>query len=159
MKIRILTEGEPHEIDLDDTVEHTWTPAGNGVYRLRLGQELHTIDSIQIEGDRVRFMFDGRPVDVAYQDEQAQLLARLGFKKSAANTAGSVKAPMPGRILSLQVEVGHEVSAGQPVAVLEAMKMENEIRSPLDGRIKAVHVREGQTVEKNTLLLEIDPVG
>ena len=76
---------------------------------------------------------------------------------AAGASAGAVRAPMPGKLLALRVKVGDRVSAGQPLAVIEAMKMENEIAAPLAGVVRAVAVTAPATVEKGALLLELDP--
>lgn len=68
---------------------------------------------------------------------------------------GRLKAPIPGLIARYLVDVGDKVSAGQAVVILEAMKMENEIRAPLAGRVEAIHVPAGETVARGTLLVEI----
>ena len=68
---------------------------------------------------------------------------------------GRLKAPIPGLITRYLVNVGETVKRGQPIVILEAMKMENEIRAPLDGRIEAIHVAAGETVAQGTLLAEI----
>jgi pyruvate carboxylase subunit B len=61
---------------------------------------------------------------------------------------------MPGLIVRIHVEVGAEVSAGQGLVVMEAMKMENELRAPAAGRVKAIVVMPGTAVEKGALLIE-----
>lgn len=68
---------------------------------------------------------------------------------------GAVVAMMPGQVTRLLVEEGERVEEGQPVCVLEAMKMENELRAERDGVIKAIHVRPGDDVEKGQALVEI----
>lgn len=68
---------------------------------------------------------------------------------------GRVKAPIPGQITRVMVAVGQEVQAGQPLIVLEAMKMENEIRAPRSGKVKALHVSPGKSVFLNEMLAEI----
>jgi 3-methylcrotonyl-CoA carboxylase alpha subunit len=74
-------------------------------------------------------------------------------------TAGDMlNAPMPGRVIRLLVAVGDSVEKGQPVAVLEAMKMEQRFEAPRDGVVIAVHVREGEQVPEGTRLLDLgDP--
>ena len=67
----------------------------------------------------------------------------------------SVKAPMPGTILSFAVSVGDEVSEGQVVAILEAMKMENELTAPASGKVKSIHVEKGSSVIENQVILQI----
>jgi biotin carboxyl carrier protein len=63
---------------------------------------------------------------------------------------------MPGKILDVLCNKDDEVKEGDPVIILEAMKMENELKSPADGIIKSVEVEVGQSVEKNELLLEVE---
>jgi len=70
--------------------------------------------------------------------------------------AGAVLAIMPGKIVRVLVEPGQEVKEGDPVCVLEAMKMENELHARQSGVIKAVHVKPGADVEKNQVLVEIE---
>ena len=70
----------------------------------------------------------------------------------AKNSDGQLQSPMPGVILRYLVEVGQEVKQGEPVAVLEAMKMENTLPAPKNGSIQSLHVEPGQTVSKGDLL-------
>ena len=67
----------------------------------------------------------------------------------------SVKAPMPGTILSFTVSVGDTVSEGQVVAIIEAMKMENELTAPASGKVKSIHVEKGSSVIENQVILQI----
>jgi biotin carboxyl carrier protein len=68
-----------------------------------------------------------------------------------------VKAPMPGLVVRVQVEPGQAVGAGVGVLVLEAMKMENELRAATAGIVRAVRVRPGEAVEKGQVMVEFDP--
>src|SRR5690606_12572134 len=68
---------------------------------------------------------------------------------------GRVKAPIPGLITRLMVEPGAAVTSGQALVILEAMKMENEIRAPFDGVVKSVSVAHGETVVRNQVLIEV----
>ena len=67
----------------------------------------------------------------------------------------SIKAPMPGTILSFNVSVGDTVSEGQVLAILEAMIMENELVSPASGKVKSIHVEKGSSVVENQIILQI----
>ena len=67
----------------------------------------------------------------------------------------SVKATMPGTILSFNVAVGDKVEEGQVVAILEAMKMENEITAPASGEVKSIHVEKGSSVVEGQVILQI----
>jgi len=70
--------------------------------------------------------------------------------------SGAVLAIMPGKIVRVLVEPGQEVQEGEPVCVLEAMKMENELQARQGGSVRAVHVKPGDDVEKGQVLVEID---
>lgn len=70
--------------------------------------------------------------------------------------AGAVLAIMPGKIIRVMVEPGQRVKEGDPVCVLEAMKMENELYAPQSGVVRAVHVTPGDDVEKDQVLVEIE---
>jgi biotin carboxyl carrier protein len=98
---------------------------------------------------------DGQRFEVAAEDERTRVLAGLiaGTVRSGEVT---IYAPMPGLVVGVLLEVGAEVKAGQPVIVLEAMKMENDLTAPLQGRIKKIAVQKGQTVDQGAALVVID---
>ncbi len=73
-----------------------------------------------------------------------------------AETEKTVVAPMPGLVVKVEVEVGQQVRAGQGVVVVEAMKMENELKAPADGVVARIEVQPGQTVEKGATLLVLE---
>ncbi len=131
----------------------------NGRYLLRIGTKLYKIDNVSYNGSDIEFSINGKWHIVSVKDEQELLLDRLGFKTGAALAEGSLKAPMPGKILDILVSEGDEVTKGQPVVILEAMKMENELKSAIDGTITSIAVEVGQSLEKNALILEIENVG
>jgi biotin carboxyl carrier protein len=70
--------------------------------------------------------------------------------------AGAIHAIMPGSIVRVLVDQGDQVAAGDVLLVLEAMKMENELKAPISGVVTSIHVQSGQTVEMNALLAEIE---
>lgn len=72
------------------------------------------------------------------------------------NAANAVKAPLPGTITSIEVEVGQEVKAGDTVVVLEAMKMQNNIEAEKDGKVTAIAVKQGQAVMEDDPLVVIE---
>ncbi len=113
--------------------------------------------------------FDGQLLRATVIDHVAHIEVRLWgqtvhFTKPDADmgsavldaTEGSVRAPMPGRVLQLMVSVGQKVSAGDRLLVLEAMKMEHRLTAPVSGIVNAVHVSDGAQVTDAMLLVEID---
>lgn len=162
-------KGEPVVVGLRET--------GEGQYEITLdGQTVHvdavksgrTIYSIIEKGRQFEAMVDeqgehgfdvlvsGRVYHLEAVDERTKLLAGSG--QSVASGKQTVAADMPGKIVKLYRSVGDAVREGDGVVIVEAMKMENEIPSPIDGIITEVAVREGQTVEAGAPLFVVEPV-
>ena len=111
-----------------------------------------------LEGDfnsrKYKVSVNGKSYDVTISDPLDQLIATMGFEIGASRNVSNIQAPMPGLILDIQVSEGDEVKEGDPLLVLEAMKMENVILSPREGTIAKIAVKKGATVDKKTLLIE-----
>ncbi len=99
---------------------------------------------------------NSRKYKVQLQDRLDLLLKKMGINNTNSSGVSQVKAPMPGLILDIVASVGSEVVKGDKLIVLEAMKMENIIKSPIDGKIKEIKVTRGESVEKNHLLIEFE---
>ncbi len=100
------------------------------------------------------FKLNGANYVVALRDKFDLLLDKLGLSGGAAGKVNSVKAPMPGLIIELRVVEGQTVRAGDPLLILEAMKMENIIKALSDSVVKSVKIEKGDSVEKNQVLIE-----
>jgi biotin carboxyl carrier protein len=88
-------------------------------------------------------------------DERTRRLQEVTAGGRADGGHVTVKAPMPGLVLRVEVEAGTRVAKGQGLVVLEAMKMENELTAPLAGVVSAIHVRSGEAVAKGTPLVDV----
>lgn len=93
---------------------------------------------------------------VHIQDDLDVLIEEMGFSLGKTIQVDEIKAPMPGLILEVAVKVGDQVSEGDNLLVLEAMKMENSITSPRDGIIESIFVNKGEAVEKGTILIKFE---
>ena len=117
----------------------------------------HSFDvDISEHDDLYQVMLKGLMYDVKVEDQRTRRLA--GMKRSMTEAVGEVliKAPMPGVIVELPVEVGQSVSKGDVVIILESMKMQNEFKSPKDGAIKSIRVKVGDKIDQNTVMLSVD---
>jgi biotin carboxyl carrier protein len=83
-------------------------------------------------------------------------LAHVGSGPGAAEGVAEIKTAMPGKVVRVLVDAGETVTSGQGVIVVEAMKMQNELRSPKDGTVKVVNVEEGETVSAGQILLTVE---
>ena len=90
-------------------------------------------------------------------DRLGRAIKAVEEQESQIEHPEAVIAPMPGTIVNVTVEVGDSVEAGQGLVIVEAMKMENEVRAQAGGRVQIIHVASGDTVEKGTVLVELVP--
>lgn len=99
---------------------------------------------------------NGSRYDLQLADAYDQMVERLGLGAIDKAIASDIMAPMPGLVLQLMVKGGDTVTAGQPVLILEAMKMENVIKAPADGTIAHISITQGAAVEKGQLLIKLE---
>jgi len=92
---------------------------------------------------------------VAIADELDVLIKEMGFSLGNAKKVNEIKAPMPGLVLEVNVEAGQTIQKGDPLLILEAMKMENVIKSAGDGVVEEILIEKGAAVEKGALLIKL----
>lgn len=101
------------------------------------------------------FRLNGKKVTVQLEDRYDALLKELGMDASSAKKTDHLKAPMPGLVVEVSVKEGQQISKGDTLVILEAMKMENALKSVADAVVKKINVQKGQAVEKNVVLVEL----
>ena len=143
----------PDEFNPEDT---SLVRVRDGLYLLRFNGRSLPLHMERSPDGNVRMWTGHRSVDAMVKNRRDQLLAAWGFNESASDASSEVCAPMPGLVLSVRVEPGSEVEPGDPLLVLEAMKMENELRAERTGRVKAVRVSPGDAVSKQQVLIEFE---
>jgi len=165
MKYFITVAGQAIEVEVDG--DH-----------VTLGDRTYTATLGGIPGTPIRqLLLDGRPVELALHgegqgrwtvmrrgerwevevvDERTRHIRSLAGSGAERRTGGVLRAPMPGLVVRVAAAAGDQVAAGTSVVVLEAMKMENELRAPAAGVVRAVLVAPGQAVEKGQVLIEFE---
>ncbi|WP_316833894.1 acetyl-CoA carboxylase biotin carboxyl carrier protein subunit [Pedobacter nutrimenti] len=131
----VLTDGHAHMIYKDRS------------YRVEMVSEDREAKQLEVK-------VNGRMYVVHIEDQFDQLLKQLGMDNLSASKVQEIKAPMPGLVLNVLVTEGQEVKKGDSLLVLEAMKMENIIKSTTDGVVKRIAVKHGEKVDKNAVLLQ-----
>lgn len=145
-----LTEGDVLKINTIKTNDHQYHILHNNksfypeIIKSNFNSKNYTV---QINGNSYQ-------VDIS--DQLDQLIDDMGFSLSASKLVNAIKAPMPGLLLDIHIEVGQEVAENDSLLVLEAMKMENVIMSPRDGIIKSISATKGDAVDKGQLLIEFE---
>jgi biotin carboxyl carrier protein len=112
--------------------------------------------SVDEETKTFHLKINNKPIELKVEDEYDRLLKKLGMDKALSKKVNELKAPMPGLVLRTLVEEGQAISQGDSLIVLEAMKMENVLKSMGDGIIKHLKVKAGDKVEKGQLLIVME---
>ena len=107
-------------------------------------------------GKYLKVEVEGEFYTMQIRDELDQTLDTMGFNNVSTKQIKEIKAPMPGLVLEVSVEVGQELAEGDRVLILEAMKMENSICIHANAKIKNILVKKGQPVDKNQVLIELE---
>jgi biotin carboxyl carrier protein len=116
----------------------------------------YSIETVSLDKDSkvAVVMVNGKKYTVQLKDRFDDLLKSLGMEGAGTAKLKELKAPMPGLVLNVLVEDGQTVEKDTPLLILEAMKMENVIKSPAAGTVKRIAAVKGQAVEKSALLIE-----
>lgn len=165
MKYLVDVNGERVVVDLDGAhaivegerldVSLTHVP-GTPVRLVRIGEQVHRVVARRgATRGQWHLDVDGTRVEAEALDERMRAIKDLTAASAAASGPAPLVAPMPGLVVRIAVAVGDLVSAGQGLAVIEAMKMENELRTSAGGVVTAVLVSAGQAVEKGAVLIEL----
>lgn len=145
----VRLEGEPVHAHLADV-------AGTPVRLVTIGEEVHRVVARR-HRDRGRYTLwlDGHRYEVEALDERTRTIRERAVAVAGPAGPAPLVAPMPGLIVRVNVQEGDTVRAGQGLIVMEAMKMENELRAPADGTVQRVLVNPGTAVEKGAVLVEL----
>lgn len=166
MKYIVDVNGEREEVEVDGDVVRVdgkeyrarlSDVEGTPVILVSIENELHRV--AMRRGDargRYALWMDGYRYEVEALDERMRAIRDLTAASAQGGGPRPLVAPMPGLIVRVQVEVGVSVQGGAPLVVMEAMKMENELRAPAAGIVRMIHVAPGHTVDKGALLIELE---
>ncbi|MDQ3673191.1 MAG: acetyl-CoA carboxylase biotin carboxyl carrier protein subunit [Gemmatimonadota bacterium] len=167
MKYVVELNGERKNVDLNaDGVIYEGAPPARAelvdieaspVRVVRIGTEVHRV-VVQRRPGRGEYSLwvDGYRFDAEALDERTRQIRDVSAATAAPAGPAPIIAPMPGLVVRVRVAVGDRVEAGQGVVVMEAMKMENELRATAPGVVRSIEVEAGNAVEKGTLLVALE---
>lgn len=141
-------DGEPEKgIDLIEVKD--------GIFHIIKNSRSYTAEVLKANREEKNFVIrvNGNKYTVQLKDKYDELLKELGIDTSSAKKVKELKAPMPGLVVDVRVKEGEEVKKGDALVVLQAMKMENILKSPADVTVKKINIQKDDTVEKNQVLI------
>ena len=148
LKDKMVVDGKEYDIELHYNHE-------SGLHLLWNGKK-YPVEIVKSNQNKYEILFNN--IGYSFTIETPFSLQRMKVLKANRTTLGniSVKAPMPGKIVDVVCQKGSKVSRGETLLILEAMKMENEILSPIDGTVISVSASKDSTVMKDDILVEIE---
>lgn len=142
----ILNGKEKHRVDLKPTDDQTFSVIIDNIS--------YTVGA-EFRDRNIRLFMEQHACDIQVLNERQKLESEIFGNSDLEEHGGEIVAPMPGMILRIEVEEGQKVINGQPLLVMEAMKMENEIRASRDGMVSKILVHPNQAVEKDDVLIKL----
>ncbi|MFO7660412.1 MAG: biotin/lipoyl-containing protein [Candidatus Cloacimonadaceae bacterium] len=135
-------------------------------YKLTINGQKYEASISEFSSDHAKILLNGNEYYVEIEDNSATQIPKLEraekalpvapqFSSSFDVKSGAVKAPLPGLIFSIAVKEGSEIKKGEPILILEAMKMQSEIAAPVSGKITKIHVKEKALVQEGEILITI----
>lgn len=155
--VEVILDGDMATVDGVGLSARVTDVEGTPVRIVALGDAVHRV--VARRGDtrgKYTLWVDGFRYEVEALDERTRTIRELSGASAAPSGPAPLKAPMPGMIVRVSVQVGDQVMPGQSLIVMEAMKMENELRATAAATVKAVLAQPGTAVEKGALLLEME---
>jgi biotin carboxyl carrier protein len=154
-----LTIHQDGSVELDGECFHVNLEhiANNVIYSMLIEGRSYEVFAT-FEDGTWRILVDGERHEVEVEDERTKRLKGLAGPDKKLVGDIQIKAPMPGLVVKVPIEVGQTVEANQPLVILEAMKMENELRAPRAGIIKDIRIKPQQTVQLQEILLILGTV-
>jgi acetyl/propionyl-CoA carboxylase alpha subunit len=166
VKYVVQLNDQRHTVSMEpDGVQYENEPAARGelsdiegspVRMVKLGTHVYRVVAEKRQGrGRYTLWVDGYRFEVEALDERTRAIRDLSAANAAPTGPAPIIAPMPGLIVRVNVSVGDRVEAGQGIVVMEAMKMENELRATAPGTVQTIEVAAGTAVEKGALLVSL----
>lgn len=150
-------------------------PLGGDRFKLTVNGVTYQVDALALEHGTMSMLVDGQSYSAEFEEsgdevgvllrgqvsrfdvaDERRLRLRAGTAAFSVEGKQLVTAPMPGKVVKVLVKVGDEVKEGQGLVVVEAMKMENELKSPKAGKVTELFAKEGTTVENNAKLVIVE---
>jgi acetyl/propionyl-CoA carboxylase alpha subunit len=166
MKYIVDLNGERREVELNgpaaklgelEVPVHLAAIEGTPIRLVTIGDEVHRVVMRRTGGRGCYTLWvEGHRFEVEALDERARAIRDITAAAAKPSGPAPIIAPMPGLVVRVNVAVGDVIAAGHGAVVMEAMKMENELRATVGGRVKAVHAEVGTAAKKGAVLVELE---
>jgi biotin carboxyl carrier protein len=155
-ELEVVLGPEGIRVDGTDVVADLVEMDGTGVHSLLFGEKSYRILATRDGREEWSLQLSGRQLRAQVVDERTRAIREMTGAKEGSAGPKALRAPMPGLVIKVDAAEGDEVLPGQGLVIVEAMKMENELKSEGGGRISRILVEAGETVAKDQVLVEFE---
>jgi biotin carboxyl carrier protein len=167
-KCKLMAHSDPFLVHVGETKTLEVTPEqANALdliqidanhYHVIVGGKKYRAELVSVDYTQRAFVIkvNGNTFQLHIADRFERLIKSMGLSVGGGQKMNLIKAPMPGMVLDILVSVGQQLQKGDPLIILEAMKMENMIKSASEATVKRIYVNKGQAVDKGTLLIDFE---
>lgn len=163
------------ELNIEDQIHRLQVEFKDGLYQVSLDDNEYVVESSQISDNCISLLIDGKAFTVYFaeadgkryfsidgvqfciQEAKAESVTASGGDSAAVEEAPIAASPMPGKVVKILVKLEDKVDKGQGLVIVEAMKMENEIKSPVKGKVEKINFKAGDLVDAAQPIVEIKP--
>ena len=128
----------------------------DNTYILKIKNKMYEVSAGRLDNDRFSILINGCLFEIDVRSSLQERADKILQQKSSEHKKTEIKAPMPGMILKIKKNIKENIKQGETILILEAMKMENDLRASRPGILKEIFVQEGTAVEKGTVLFTIE---
>lgn len=155
-KRKVLIQNESKVFADSRQYEYDLIHLDGSKYLLKLNNRFIEVNFGALKDGTFSILIKGKVYETSVHSSLQEKAAVILEQKASAHHKTEVKAPMPGMILKIKKKLNEQIAQGETVLILEAMKMENDLRAPHSGIIKEIFVKEGIAIEKGTVLFSIE---
>lgn len=155
---KLTVNGETFDINMEEAETLDVLSLDNSNFHLlKQGKAFHLeVYHTNFAAKTLEISVNGNPYSISIADDYDQMVKEMGLLSNTFTKINEIKAPMPGLIIDIMVEVGQEIKEGTPLLVLSAMKMENIILSQGEGTVKTITIKKDDAVDKGQLIIEME---
>lgn len=149
--------GNTIEIAEDRLQSMDWIPSGTNSWHVLEGKKSFKVAFVSLDkrSKQAVLKVNGVKHSISIADSYDLLVKKMGLSATVMHKVDEIKAPMPGLVLEIMVKEGQTIHEGDPLLILEAMKMENVLKSPGAGIVDSIKVEKGAAVDKGAILIKL----
>ncbi|MFK7948664.1 MAG: acetyl-CoA carboxylase biotin carboxyl carrier protein subunit [Saprospiraceae bacterium] len=158
MKYNVIVDEQEFALNKSDATNLNTVELNNGQLHILKDNQAYHCELLEADynNSTTTVLVNGTKYKLKIEDEYDLLVKKMGLSIATSSKLDNIKAPMPGLVLDIMIEVGQTIEKGTPLLILEAMKMENVLKADGEGVVKSIEITKGQAVDKGQIMIEME---